>query len=314
MKRADFYNFIILILCCGAFACTKSQNDWDETVSALIDKGAFSQADSLLDAVKRHASAEELRRADSLQEIIRRWRIEFPYDSVQIVEQIHARLSDTISSEQIARWEDAGQLEMRLIDGEKRYFRRAVGNLFHLVPELPDRTAASGNDPRIARLPIDRRLNHPFRSRHPSGSDHHSLHPDRTPERRTRRGYAPLLVALSTGDRSATNRHRTARLVPRDLYPRTGRDTPTKHLPRAGCTQRQRHPLRSDLPNGHPGPLLQSGLSNQPSTALRHNLRGLSNLYGRTTSTNFLLRSLGSQSPRAGRRRDQSRTDRIAHL
>ena len=46
MKRADFYNFIILILCCGAFACTKSQNDWDETVSALIDKGAFSQADS----------------------------------------------------------------------------------------------------------------------------------------------------------------------------------------------------------------------------------------------------------------------------
>ena len=74
MKRADFYNFIILILCCGAFACTKSQNDWDETVSALIDKGAFSQADSLLDAVKRHASAEELRRADSLQETERQRR------------------------------------------------------------------------------------------------------------------------------------------------------------------------------------------------------------------------------------------------
>ena len=32
--------------------------------------------------------------------------------------------------------------------------------------------------------------------------------------------------------------------------------------------------------------------------------------YTATTSTNFLLRSLGSQSPRAGRRRDQSRTDR----
>ena len=195
MKRADFYNFIILILCCGAFACTKSQNDWDETVSALIDKGAFSQADSLLDAVKRHASGEELRRADSLQEIMRRWKIEFPYDSVQIVEQIHARLSDTISSEQIARWEEAGQLEMRLIDGEKRYFRRAVGNLFHLVPELPDRTAASGNDPRIARLQsiVDSTTRfgaatHPVRT-----TIHYTLtvHPNAVPEGDTLRCWLP---------------------------------------------------------------------------------------------------------------------------
>ena len=90
------------------------------------------------------------------------------------------------------------------------------------------------NDPRIARLQsiVDSTTRfgaatHPVRT-----TIHYTLtvHPNAG----TRRGYTPLLVALSTRNRSATNRHRTARLVPRDLYPRTGRDTPTKHLPRAG--------------------------------------------------------------------------------
>ncbi len=196
MNKPNLYRYFVPILCCGILACAKPQNDWSETASIWIDEGAFQRADSLLNTVvKERTSNDELRRADSLQEIMRRWRIEFPYDSVQITEQIHARFGDTITSGQIARWEDSGQLEMRRIDGEKRYFRRAVGNLFHLVPELSSRAVQSGDDPRIAHLHsiVDSTTRfgaatHPVRT-----TVHYTLtvHPNAVPEGDTLRCWLP---------------------------------------------------------------------------------------------------------------------------
>ena len=67
-------------------------------------------------------------------EIIRRTRLEFPYSGKDVREQLSAWYPN-LNDEQIDRWEKLEQLEMRVIDGEKRYFKRAVSNFFRLNDE-----------------------------------------------------------------------------------------------------------------------------------------------------------------------------------
>lgn len=129
---------ILFPLLAGVLASCTGQSDWRRDASDLIGKGNFSQLDSLLNRAGAGVSGQEARTIDSLREVMRRLRIEFCYNEQQILSRIRERISDTVSPEQICRWEASGKLEMRPIDGEKRYFNRSVSNLILLAPELEE--------------------------------------------------------------------------------------------------------------------------------------------------------------------------------
>ena len=121
---------------CLSAACSGPTKDLATEISTLIDEGRFAEAEASLDATASSPRKISERTVDSLREIMRRIRIEFPFDRTQIADMIRQNISDTVSDAQIERWSRNGELEMRTIDGEARYFNRSVGNLIRLAPEL----------------------------------------------------------------------------------------------------------------------------------------------------------------------------------
>jgi hypothetical protein len=70
--------------------------------------------------------------ADSLREIHDRIKLDFSLTRAQIKKQLASYFREVPDS-LIAAWEQSGKLEMRMIDGEKRYFKNAVSNLRRLL-------------------------------------------------------------------------------------------------------------------------------------------------------------------------------------
>ncbi|QEG33653.1 N-substituted formamide deformylase precursor [Bythopirellula goksoeyrii] len=71
-------------------------------------------------------------------EIQRRVAIDFNLNEDQILKEIRESIPD-VSSADLDRWREAETLDYREIDGEMRYFARAVSNLFRLSKEARDR-------------------------------------------------------------------------------------------------------------------------------------------------------------------------------
>ncbi|MBR5627168.1 MAG: hypothetical protein IKW74_06065, partial [Thermoguttaceae bacterium] len=80
-------------------------------------------------------SGPEQTQKDWYFELMRRIRIEFPYDESEIKEQL-AEAGFSNESDQLRQWEEKKYLEMREIDGKRCYFRMAVPNLCRLDQEL----------------------------------------------------------------------------------------------------------------------------------------------------------------------------------
>jgi len=74
--------------------------------------------------VSRHSDL----RSDSLAQITERIELDFPYTESAVEEQLKQRIGD-FTAEEKADWEKKNWLEWKIIDGEKRYFSRAVSNL-----------------------------------------------------------------------------------------------------------------------------------------------------------------------------------------
>ena len=120
----------VILSCRGAFA----QSEWQKKVVDLINANQFSDATAQLVSL-RDLSPEEQIQKDWYIELMRRIRIEFRYSEAQIKEQLKEAGYDT-SDEKMREWESKRYLEMRAIDGERRYFKHAVANLARLDPEL----------------------------------------------------------------------------------------------------------------------------------------------------------------------------------
>jgi transglutaminase-like putative cysteine protease len=71
-------------------------------------------------------------------EILDRVVIDFKHDKNYIKEKLSKYYPD-LSDTQLQRWETSGELEMRMIDGEKKYFRNAVPNLFRVNKKAKNR-------------------------------------------------------------------------------------------------------------------------------------------------------------------------------
>ncbi len=67
-------------------------------------------------------------RADSLEQVAHRVQLDFKLDEVTVDGLLQKEFGD-VNPIQKKKWEDAGLLEYKYINGEKKYFKRAVSNL-----------------------------------------------------------------------------------------------------------------------------------------------------------------------------------------
>ena len=71
-------------------------------------------------------------------ELARRIALDFPHDDAAIRRLLDARVRDVTDAD-IERWAASGALEWTRIDGERRWFHRAVGNLLLIAPDAAAR-------------------------------------------------------------------------------------------------------------------------------------------------------------------------------
>ena len=119
----------------GALAAAAPPRRLDE-VRALVDAGRFAQAEAAI-AEAMSAAADSGAEAVALRderERMRRILLDFGLDREQAIARVRRQVPD-LREEEFDRWDAAGLLEKREIDGRVRYFNRAPSNLFRLSAE-----------------------------------------------------------------------------------------------------------------------------------------------------------------------------------
>ena len=111
------------------------------TVIDLVDAGRFADARARIERELAQAPPVSTRAALEFQrERMRRILIDFSLDRAQVEAAVRRRIPD-LGEAEFERWQRAGLLESRWIDGQRLYFRRAPANLFRLSEEARGRRA-----------------------------------------------------------------------------------------------------------------------------------------------------------------------------
>ena len=136
-----FTNIGIWLLVAGLFlvSCQQTPNPFNDTrnsISLTIAEGSFSSADTLITEAQRIAnlSVEDQRWLEVQQATIDRIRIDFDTDESEVKGYLSTYYPD-LTDLMMERWESTGVLEMKWVDGEKRYFGLAARNLFRIDKE-----------------------------------------------------------------------------------------------------------------------------------------------------------------------------------
>jgi len=105
-------------------------------IDKMIQSGEFKKAELRADSLKTTGTlgAADLYKMDSIVDIGRRVRLDFRLTEPEIKTQL-SKYFPVLDTALFRNWETTLKLEMRLIDGEKRYFKNAVSNLFRLDDE-----------------------------------------------------------------------------------------------------------------------------------------------------------------------------------
>jgi len=122
-----FTTFLITLLGC------RTPSDFNQVLEDMqenLDFGNISAVIQVADSLKnlKKGNKEVLHIADSLKQIGERIALDFSITEEQADNQIE-KLIGKITPEEKTAWEENGWLEWRMIDGEKKYFKRAVSNL-----------------------------------------------------------------------------------------------------------------------------------------------------------------------------------------
>jgi hypothetical protein len=110
----------------------------ENNVDQLIARGEFAEAEQRLKPQIVDPSAPVTGEAAIQLEIIRRSRQDFPLTNEDVLKQIQQSVPDATQAD-VERWRLAGDLQYRKIDGQTRYFQRAVPNLFRFNAEAKRR-------------------------------------------------------------------------------------------------------------------------------------------------------------------------------
>ena len=122
--------FIIVVVV--VFCSCQNKKEEVFNFQKYLAEGKFSEAEDILKEMLFEDSDNEQFRI--YLETIDRLRKEFPYTRADVKEQLSEYYSG-LTDEDLDKWENAKQLEMRVIDGKKRYFSRSVSNFFRLNEE-----------------------------------------------------------------------------------------------------------------------------------------------------------------------------------
>lgn len=152
----NFFRLILFILPSLLLSgCGKTNYDCKIFSDKLINEfamGNFLAMDSVADLLRLSCTdPNTLRKSDSLRQIADRIELDFPYGETEIADNLKKKIGK-YSNEEKDLWEKTNWLESRIINGEKRYFSRAVSNLallksFHL--DRPGRDTLISHDPEI---------------------------------------------------------------------------------------------------------------------------------------------------------------------
>lgn len=129
MKLFFVLPFVFLISCSSEPKCDEIFKYLNQNFESGNYKSLFQLADSLQKICPDNRKL--ISESDSLVQIAERIKLDFSLNEEQLKSQLTSRLS-SFSHEEITQWEKKGWLEGKLIDGEKKYFRRTVSNLILL--------------------------------------------------------------------------------------------------------------------------------------------------------------------------------------
>jgi len=107
-------------------------------INRLIANGNFAEAEKRLQAQIADPNAPITSEPAIQLEVLRRTRHDFALTNEQVLAEIKKSVPDATQPD-IERWREAGDLQSRTIDGEPRYFTRAVSNLFRFNKEAKRR-------------------------------------------------------------------------------------------------------------------------------------------------------------------------------
>lgn len=113
----------------------------DPVIRQIIDmlkQGSFADAQSMLASDDGHASPQVAQVRQEMRELIARFRWEYGQTESQLLAKLRKSIPD-VSSDDLKRWREAGQLQFKLIDGQVMYFRREPSNLFRFCDEAKKR-------------------------------------------------------------------------------------------------------------------------------------------------------------------------------
>lgn len=135
----------LYLLAMGLAAAAQADARTADTVGevvAAVDRGDFRQAQSSIDAALAAPGlpADKQRALAFERERMRRIRLDFTLDRAAAMAQLRKSIPDLDEAEFDA-WDRAGLIERMDIDGEPRYFKRAIPNLFRLSAEAAARRA-----------------------------------------------------------------------------------------------------------------------------------------------------------------------------
>jgi Transglutaminase-like superfamily len=133
---------ILVALLLGFFFCNmsgaKQSAEGEAKIKSLIDQGHYSEAEKMLKAQVADASQPVTTEPAIQLEVLRRTRYDYGLTDKDVLEEIKKMVPDATQAD-VDRWREAGDLQFRVIDGENRYFRRSVSNLFRFNADAKKR-------------------------------------------------------------------------------------------------------------------------------------------------------------------------------
>lgn len=127
------YKFSSILVGLGSVLSAWSSSAGQLNSEPRMFHGIFTELSCAVDSVLTASrDSSQINYQDSVKDMMHRVRLDFSLNESQVREQLDLNF-DHPSDSVIAAWEKSGLLEMRYIDGEKRYFKNAVANLRRLL-------------------------------------------------------------------------------------------------------------------------------------------------------------------------------------
>ena len=154
-------NYFLLTCFIIVFLILSCKPQVETNYIALIEQGKFAKATEIIKEkliMDTTLTAEQQRNLEFEIDRMERIRLDFKRTETEIFEFIKKYIPEVTKSD-LQKWENEKSLEMKLIDGEKRYFNYAARNLFRINKECrkiwEDYHKEKGIDLSVEKMDID---------------------------------------------------------------------------------------------------------------------------------------------------------------